>query len=51
MKIAAAQKQRQLEEVRAAKEELLKEQQTRIQEEVLRNEKLAEEARRGKILR
>jgi len=47
LKIAAAQKQRQVEEVRNAKDELLREQQARIQEEVLRNEKLAEEARRG----
>ena len=50
LKIAAAQKQRQVEEVRNAKEELLREQQARIQEEVLRNEKLAEEARRGSFL-
>lgn len=50
LKIAAAQKQRQVEEVRNAKEELLREQQARIQEEVLRNEKLAEEARRGRKL-
>jgi len=48
LKIAAAQKQRQVEEVRMAKEELQREQQARIQEEVLRNEKLAEEARRGR---
>jgi len=50
LKIAAAQKQRQVEEVRNAKDELLREQQARIQEEVLRNEKLAEEARRGNSL-
>ena len=50
LKIAAAQKQRQVEEVRNAKDELLREQQARIQAEVLRNETLAEEARRGSFL-
>jgi len=47
IRVAAERKQKQIEEVQQAKDILLREQRDRIEQEIRRNELLAEEARKG----